>query len=244
MVGTGALAIWLWSGGHIARRHGRDRDPDGLADHQHGRLGGAAASPHLRRISAQVQDGMRSIAVARQMPDLPGATRCCAVTRRRDPLRGSAFRLWPRGAPARRRAARPRPRRRAGRAGRAGRAAPAPANRRWCNLLLGFLPAGERAHPDRRADIAGLTQESLRAQIGMVTQDTSLLHRSIRDNIRYGRPEATRGEIVDAARRARGARIHRRAGGLARPHAATTRMSASAASSCPAGSGSASRWRG
>src|SRR5262249_61832846 len=50
-------------------------------------------------------------------------------------------------------------------------------------------------------DTAGLTQESLRAQIGMVTQDTSLLHRSIRDNIRYGRPDATEAEIVDAARR-------------------------------------------
>src|SRR5204862_73362 len=51
-------------------------------------------------------------------------------------------------------------------------------------------------------DVAGLTQESLRAQIGMVTQDTSLLHRSVRDNIRYGRPEASEAEIVDAARRA------------------------------------------
>jgi ATP-binding cassette, subfamily B, multidrug efflux pump len=42
----------------------------------------------------------------------------------------------------------------------------------------------------------------LRAQIGMVTQDTSLLHRSIRDNISYGRPDASEAEIVDAARRA------------------------------------------
>jgi ATP-binding cassette subfamily B multidrug efflux pump len=49
-------------------------------------------------------------------------------------------------------------------------------------------------------DIAGMTQESLRAQISMVTQDTSLLHRSIRDNIRYGRPDATEEEIVAAAR--------------------------------------------
>ena len=47
-----------------------------------------------------------------------------------------------------------------------------------------------------------MTQESLRTQIAMVTQDTSLLHRSIRDNIRYGRPEATDAMIEDAARRA------------------------------------------
>jgi ATP-binding cassette subfamily B multidrug efflux pump len=45
-----------------------------------------------------------------------------------------------------------------------------------------------------------MTQESLRAQISMVTQDTSLLHRSIRDNIRYGRPEASDAEVVAAAK--------------------------------------------
>jgi ATP-binding cassette subfamily B multidrug efflux pump len=51
-------------------------------------------------------------------------------------------------------------------------------------------------------DVAGVTQESLRAAIGMVTQDTSLLHRSIAANIRYGRPSASDAEIVEAARRA------------------------------------------
>jgi ATP-binding cassette subfamily B multidrug efflux pump len=52
-------------------------------------------------------------------------------------------------------------------------------------------------------DIAGVTQESLRAQISMVTQDTSLLHRSICDNIRYGRLNAGEAEIVAAAKLAR-----------------------------------------
>jgi len=51
-------------------------------------------------------------------------------------------------------------------------------------------------------DIAGVTQESLRRQIGMVTQDTSLLHRSVRDNLVYGRPEATDAEMHRAAERA------------------------------------------
>jgi ATP-binding cassette subfamily B multidrug efflux pump len=51
-------------------------------------------------------------------------------------------------------------------------------------------------------DIAQVTQESLRASIGMVTQDTSLLHRSIAANIRYGKPAATEAEIVAAARKA------------------------------------------
>ena len=51
-------------------------------------------------------------------------------------------------------------------------------------------------------DIAGVTQESLRRHVGMVTQDTSLLHRSVRDNIVYGRPEATDAEMLRAAERA------------------------------------------
>ncbi|HEX8168304.1 MAG TPA: ATP-binding cassette domain-containing protein, partial [Beijerinckiaceae bacterium] len=49
-------------------------------------------------------------------------------------------------------------------------------------------------------DIAAVTQDSLRRQIAVVTQDTSLLHRSIRDNIAYGRPDATPDEIERAAR--------------------------------------------
>jgi ATP-binding cassette subfamily B multidrug efflux pump len=68
------------------------------------------------------------------------------------------------------------------------------------NLLLRFFDLeGGRILIDGQ-DIAGVTQESLRSQISMVTQDTSLLHRSIRDNIRYGRPQATDAEIVAAAR--------------------------------------------
>jgi ATP-binding cassette subfamily B multidrug efflux pump len=51
-------------------------------------------------------------------------------------------------------------------------------------------------------DIAGVTQESLRRQVGMVTQDTSLLHRSVRDNIVYGRPDASEEQMRAAADRA------------------------------------------
>jgi ATP-binding cassette subfamily B multidrug efflux pump len=51
-------------------------------------------------------------------------------------------------------------------------------------------------------DISTVTQNSLRAAIGVVTQDTSLLHRSIRDNIKYGRPEANDDEMLAAARMA------------------------------------------
>jgi len=70
------------------------------------------------------------------------------------------------------------------------------------NLLLRFYDLeGGRILIDGQ-NIAEVTQESLRQQIGMVTQDTSLMHRSIRDNIRYGAPEASMTSIVEAARRA------------------------------------------
>ena len=70
------------------------------------------------------------------------------------------------------------------------------------NLLLRFYdPEAGRILIDGQ-DIAAVTQESLRGQIGMVTQDTSLLHRSIRDNIRYGSPDADDAAVRRAAARA------------------------------------------
>ena len=70
------------------------------------------------------------------------------------------------------------------------------------NLLLRFYDIqGGRVLIDGQ-DIAAVTQESLRAQIGMVTQDTSLLHRSVRENIVYGRPDATEDMMLRAAERA------------------------------------------
>ncbi len=70
------------------------------------------------------------------------------------------------------------------------------------NLLLRFYDVEAGRILIDGQDIAHVTQESLRRNIGMVTQDTSLLHRSIRDNIRYGRPDAPEDEILEAARRA------------------------------------------
>jgi ATP-binding cassette subfamily B multidrug efflux pump len=68
------------------------------------------------------------------------------------------------------------------------------------NLLLRFFDLeGGRILIDGQ-DISRTTQESLRAQISVVTQDTSLLHRSIRDNIRYGRPGASDDDIIAAAK--------------------------------------------
>ncbi|MBG9090513.1 ATP-binding cassette domain-containing protein [Neisseria meningitidis] len=73
------------------------------------------------------------------------------------------------------------------------------------NLLLRFYEPQSGTVLIDGQDISGVTQESLRAQIGLVTQDTSLLHRSVRDNIIYGRPDATDAEMVSAAERAEAA---------------------------------------
>ncbi len=149
-----------------------------------------------------VQDGMRSIAVARLMADPPGAVPLHfiagdirfedvyfdygRVRREGDVggvLRGLNLHI---GAGER-----------VGLIGRSGAG-----KSTLVNLLLKFhLAKAGRILIDGQ-DIANLEQESLRAHIGMVTQDTSLLHRSIRENLAYGRPDAREAEIVAAAAQA------------------------------------------
>ena len=73
------------------------------------------------------------------------------------------------------------------------------------NLLLRFFDVEQGTILIDGQDIAHATQDSLRAQIGMVTQDTSLLHRSLRENILYGRPDASEAEMIAAAK---GAEAH------------------------------------
>jgi ATP-binding cassette subfamily B multidrug efflux pump len=70
------------------------------------------------------------------------------------------------------------------------------------NLLLRFHEVEQGHIRIDGQDIADVTQESLRGAIGLVTQDTSLLHRSIAANIGYGRPDATAGQVEAAARKA------------------------------------------
>lgn len=70
------------------------------------------------------------------------------------------------------------------------------------NLLLRFYDVEQGRVLIDGQDVRDITQNSLRSQIAMVTQDTSLLHRSVRDNILYGRPNATEQEMVTAAKRA------------------------------------------
>ena len=70
------------------------------------------------------------------------------------------------------------------------------------NLLLRFYDVQSGSIKIDGQNIAQVAQDTLRAQIGMVTQDTSLLHRSVRDNLLYGRPDASEAEMIEAARRA------------------------------------------
>jgi ATP-binding cassette subfamily B multidrug efflux pump len=70
------------------------------------------------------------------------------------------------------------------------------------NLLLRFYDLESGRILIDGQDVSEVTQESLRRQIAMVTQDTSLLHRSISQNIRYGRQESTDEEVFEAAKRA------------------------------------------
>ena len=70
------------------------------------------------------------------------------------------------------------------------------------NLLLRFFDLEKGQILIDSQDISQVTQESLRAAIGVVTQDTSLLHRSIAANIRYGRPRASDEEVIAAAKKA------------------------------------------
>ena len=70
------------------------------------------------------------------------------------------------------------------------------------NLLLRFYDLESGAIRIDGQDISQVAQESLRAKIGVVTQDTSLLHRSVLDNLRYGMPDATQAEVAAAAQKA------------------------------------------
>jgi ATP-binding cassette subfamily B multidrug efflux pump len=197
LVGTGALAIGLWSRGDVPIGTVATAIPMAW---QIANMSGWVAQQIANIFDSigQVQDGMRSIAVPRQMADRPDAKtlpRPIGAIRfehlyfdyGREPRRGGVLRGLDLAVA---------PGERVGLVGRSGAG-----KSTLVHLLLGFYrPEQGRILIDGQ-DITGLTQESLRAQIGMVTQDTSLLHRSIRENICYGRPEASEAEIVDAARR-------------------------------------------
>ena len=70
------------------------------------------------------------------------------------------------------------------------------------NLLLRFFDTQSGTLSIDRQELRNVSQDSLRRNIAMVTQDTSLLHRSVRENIMFGRPDATEEQMIDAAKQA------------------------------------------
>ena len=192
MVATGGAALWLWQAGEISVGTVAMALPMAWQISNMAGWVGDNVTMIFENIGV-VQEGMRSIAVPRQMPDADGAPDldvqkgaiCFDHVRfGYGSTRGVLHDLNLDIAPGER----------VGLVGHSGAG-----KSTLVNLLLGFhRPEDGRILIDGQ-DIASVTQESLRTQIAMVTQDTSLLHRSIRDNIRYGRPWAAETEIRAAA---------------------------------------------
>ena len=143
-----------------------------------------------------VQEGMQTIAVPHRMTDHPNAT-ALQVGRGEIRFDHVAFAYSP-GQPVLQDINLTiLPGERIGLVGRSGAG-----KSTLVNLLLRFFEANSGRILIDGQDLAFATQHSVRAQIGMVTQDTSLLHRSIADNIRYGKPEASMDEVTAAAHKA------------------------------------------
>ncbi|HEY6240932.1 MAG TPA: ABC transporter ATP-binding protein [Burkholderiales bacterium] len=145
-----------------------------------------------------VQEGMQSIAVPHSSVDRPGA-RPLEVSRGEIRFENIVFGYGRKDAPPvlDRMNLAIRPGERLGLVGRSGAG-----KSTFVNLLLRFYDPEQGRIVIDGQDIANATQESLRAAIGMVTQDTSLLHRSIAANIRYGRPSASDAQVEAAAKKA------------------------------------------
>ncbi|NKE44193.1 ABC transporter ATP-binding protein [Roseomonas frigidaquae] len=203
LTATAGLAIWLWSRGEVPLAVVASALPMAW---QIANISGWVAfnvAGIFENIGV-VQEAMGSIAVPRTAPDAPDAQKL-AVPRgaiRFEDVRFGYGRASAPGAPPRGAVLHDfdldiAPGERVGLVGHSGAG-----KTTAINLLLRFFtPEGGRILVDGQ-DIAGVTQESLRGAIGVVTQDTALLHRSILDNIRYGRPDASPAEVMEAARRA------------------------------------------
>jgi len=196
IVGTGALALWLWdqqliSTGAIALALGLVIRINGMAEWIMWVVNGIFENV------GTVQDGMKTIVQPRQVLDQPeakplhvsqGAVQFDNIHfhygKRNGVIAGLSLTLAP--------------------GEKIGLIGPSGAGKSTlANLLLRLYDLESGRILIDGQNIAEVAQESLRAQIGMVTQDTSLLHRSIRDNLLYGKPEASEAQLLDAVRKAR-----------------------------------------
>ncbi|WP_407469378.1 ABC transporter ATP-binding protein [Xanthomonas campestris pv. raphani] len=196
IVGTCGLALWLWSRGQISV--GAITLATGLVIRIHNMSGWIMWTVNgIFEDIGSVQDGMQTIAQPLTVQDQPTALPL-QVTRGAVHFDQIHFHYGKRGGVI------------AGldlqvRAGeKIGLVGPSGAGKSTLvNVLLRLYDLEQGRILIDGQDIAQVTQESLRGQIGLVTQDTSLLHRSIRDNLLYGRPRATEAQLLDAVHKAR-----------------------------------------
>ncbi|CAD7719031.1 Putative multidrug export ATP-binding/permease protein [Xanthomonas hydrangeae] len=196
IVGTCGLALWLWSRGQISV--GAITLATGLVIRIHNMSGWIMWTVNgIFEDIGSVQDGMQTISQPVLVQDLPDAVPL-QVTQGQVQFEHIHFHYGKRGGVI------------AGldlqvRAGeKIGLVGPSGAGKSTLvNVLLRLYDLEQGRILIDGQDIAQVTQESLRGQIGLVTQDTSLLHRSIRDNLLYGRPQATEAQMLEAVRKAR-----------------------------------------
>ena len=192
LAGSAAMALSMWSAGRITV--GVVAMTLQLAWQLNGLSWSVAQNvTSIFEAVGAVQDGMRSIAAPQQMPD-PKSARALQVSKGEIAFENVSFGYGDRRAVLRNLDLTIRGGERIGLIGHS-----AAGKSTLVNLLLHFYDVSSGVIRIDGQDIAGVTQESLRGHIAMVTQDTSLLHRSIRDNIRYGRQDATEEEIRRAA---------------------------------------------
>ncbi|WP_448682090.1 ABC transporter ATP-binding protein [Pseudomonas nicosulfuronedens] len=196
IAGTTGLALWLWtqsliSVGAIALATGLVIRINNMSGWIMWVVGGIFENV------GQVQDGMQTIALPRQVIDAPDA-KPLVVKHGEVRFDQVDFSYGKGGGLISGLDLTVRPGEKIGLVGPSGAG-----KSTLVNLLLRLYDLeGGRILIDGQ-DIAQVSQESLRAQIGMVTQDTSLLHRSIRSNLLYGRPDAGEAELQDAIQKAR-----------------------------------------
>ena len=195
IVGTTGLALYLWSQGSITL--GAVALATGLVIRINNMAGWIMwVMTNIFENIGTVQEGMETIARPISVIDVPEA-KPLKVSRGEVRYERIAFHYGREGGLIQDLSLTIHPGEKVGVVGRSGAG-----KSTLVNLLLRFhdLEAG-RILIDGQ-DIARVTQDSLRAQIGVVTQDTSLLHRSVRDNIGYGRPDASDAALLAASRRA------------------------------------------